>query len=453
MKSIALFVATLLSVGVASCASCSAPAEPDASADAAPDAQRSDAGDGGVASTCNASWWDGGVVSDWPGYRRLTEMSPCCEADVGLDASVLPALTWIPCENGALGCVEVKRTWSVDNPAALFGVGRVSHDAQGAPLLLPLGFPISGTSGIAGFYALPSLSPIVAFRSDNGNTSEPSARCPFSELAAQSNIAILARTGVGGALVATKSSPSAFASTVSFDPIAAPGSVPGFQTSAASTSRLAFDVQPYGWIEQWPFDGGALVQSKNTTGAALLLDFLEGDDVYVFSVYGTTGWMQEYRVLPDGTVTLLRSKGNTQIESMATDGVTLAWCEASGAGTPQQQQPNVELWSAPYTNDAATLSATAKKVSALSGAVWCGGAVMFAGYYATQTESTYDTAVVVRVSDGATQTISAGPGWEFGTFALVSSTELWAVMNQRVNDAGGTFSGYAFARYTLGPWP
>jgi hypothetical protein len=406
-------------------------------------------GDGAAA--CTLPSWDGGTVSDWPGYRRLTELAPCCSADVALDAAALPQLNWIACENGAPNCQQVQRTWTVNNPVSFFGVGRVSHDSNGIPALLPLGFPLSGTSGMTGFYSLPSLQLVAGFRADNGNGGA-TAQCPFSELAAGNNIALLARAGANGAIVAGQM-PATVAATAVVSLLAPPGAISGFQSSGASPSRLAFDVQPYGWIEQSALDAGSLVRSNNTTGAALLLDFVEGDDVFAMSVYGTAGWQQEYRVARDGNVMLFREKATTQVGPMTTDGTTLVWCEAYGASTPSQQQPVVEVWSAPYTNDPNTLGVTAKKLVTLAGAVWCGQAVTFQGYFATQISGTYDTAAIVRLSDGATQHVSAGTGWNFGAFALVSATELWSVANRLLNDAGTAWAGYEFARYTLAPWP
>jgi len=40
-----------------------------------------------------------------------------------------------------------------------------------------------------------------------------------------------------------------------------------------------------------------------------------------------------------------------------------------------------------------------------------------------------------------------------GYSPLVSKTELWAVMDQTIGDAGGHFNGVAFARYVLAAWP
>lgn len=447
MISTRLTLCGLAAVCLGACASCSTQAATasDAGVDVAVDSKKD-----GAAAAC---FWDGSVISDWPGFRRLTELSPCCTADVALDAAALPVLNWIPCENGAPNCREVQRTWSVTDPGSFFGLGPVSHDVNGVPALLPLGFPLSGTSGMTGFYSLPSLQLVAGFRADNGNTSgTPAAQCPFNELAAGNNIALLVRAGSSGAMVAGLM-PDTFGSAAGASTLAPPGAIPGFQTAAASPTRLAFDVQPYGWIWQWAFDAGAAVQSNNTTGAALLFDFIEGDDVFAMSVYGTAGWQQEYRVSRDGSVMLFRGKDSTAVGPMVTDGTTLVWCEAYGASTSSQQQPTVEVWSAPYTNDPVALGITAKKLVTLPGAVWCGQAVAFQGYFATQIASTYDKAIIVRLSDGATQQLSAGTGWTFDTFALVSATELWSVTDRLLNDAGASWSGYEFARYTLGAWP
>ncbi len=440
--------ALLVSISIGGCASCSTPAPQDSGADSADLDVKAD---NPSLTLCDASW-DGGTIADWSGYRRLTELSACCLVDVALDASTsLPTLEWIACANGTTNCTEVKRTWPTNNPSAFFGVGRVSHDTSGLPLLLPLGFPLSGTSGMTGFYALPSVSLVAGFRADNGNTIGGWARCPFNELAAGDSIALLARAGAGGAIVTADGPPSTITTSPPFGVRAPPGAVPGFQSSFASASRLAFDVQPSGTIELWPYDSGTLLKANNTTGAALLLDFVEGDDAYASSVYGTSGWTQEYHVAADGSVSLFRGKNMTQVTAMASDGVSLTWCESYGNSAPSDQQPNVEVWSAPYTNDAVLLANNAKKLATLPFAYSCGVSVAFQGYFATTTVP-FTSAIVVRLADGSTQSISAGPGRGFGSLALVSETELWSTMNA-VTDAGTIgLSGAAFARYTLGAW-
>ncbi len=286
---------------------------------------------------------------------------------------------------------------------------------------------------------------------DNGNTATASAHCPSNQLAAGPSLALITRTGSGGAIQGWYGTPDTIATSTRT--LAPPGSVPSFQTSLASATRMAFDVQPGGLIEQWPFDAATLTASTNTTGAALLLDFLEGDDVYAWSIYGTAGWMQEYRVTADGKVVLFRSKPNTQISGMGSDGTTIVWCESYGSTSASQQEPTVELWSAPYTNDPTVLATTAKKVVSLPFTYACSSdPVVFQGYFASTTLP-FKTTVVIRLSDGAIQQVSSGAGWGFANYALVGPTELWSTMNVE-DDAGNIgFSNVAFARYTLGPWP
>jgi hypothetical protein len=426
---------------VVACASCSTPGS-DAGVDAATDAgvvvrdASADVGlDASTAAMCDASFWDGGVISDWPGFRRLTEFSPCCHLDIVTDASTLTQMTWTACDNGTSGCQQ----WAAPSGDWFADTLQVSRRPDGTPALLETTLNVGGTTFESPIYDLNTSATVGGWRVDT------LSGC-FADLnPAGPNLGFFGCTDAYapcfGASGSFGSLPAALKA------LTVPQPVGGLQTSAASSTRFAFDIQPYGWIEQWPFDSGTVIQSSNTTGAALLFDFIEGDDVYARSVHGATGWSQEYRVAGDGSVMLFRSKDNTHIESMTTDGTTLAWCEAYGASTPTNQQPTVEVWTAPYTNDPAILAATAKKLTPLPTAVWCGLGIAFQGYYAARINATYDTVDVVRLADGATQQVAAGPGWLFGQLGLVSSTEF-------LSEVGLIKGGGArFARYTLGAWP
>lgn len=278
------------------------------------------------------------------------------------------------------------------------------------------------------------------------------AGCSFGPRVAGTNVALIGYESGGGAWSGAHGPPAQTLAAPSPRRLALANPLPGLQYIHASATKLSFDVQPYGWIEQWPFDSGTVVQSTNKTGASLLLDFVEGDDVYARSVYGTTGWEEEYLVKPDGTVVLFRAKPKRQIPGMTSDGTSMLWCESYGSSTPSNQQPNVELWAAPYTNDPAILDSTAKKIATLPVGYDCGQTIAFQGFFAMSTIP-FQTAIVVRVSDGAIQQLAAGPGWGFGQLALVSATELWSTMSDESPDGSLGFRGVAFARYTLAPWP
>ena len=444
MKSKALLAGTLLATSVGACASCSTPSGSDASADASPEVGNADASDGGAGNTCDASFWDGGVISDWPGYRRLTEFSPCCAVDVPLDApAALPSLTWAACSNGAPNCMELQRNWPTNDPAFYVSGPEVTLDGQGNPAVLKLTRALSGVLFEDDLFDWKTQSGIGGMRVDT------SSQCAVAALNAGGSPAIFGRAGPKGAVYGAAGA-GALSQPI-FVQLAAPGAVPAFQSSAASATRLAFDVPTYGLIEQWPFDGGALVQSHNTTGAALLLDFVEGDDVYAMSVHGTSGWQQEYRVAGDGTVVLYRSNPTAHVAAFASDGTSVYWTESHVDLSATFAQPDTDLWMAPYTNDPTTLASSAKKLVSLPVSYTPGSGIAFGGYYATA-PNPFTTAYVVRSTDGATQSVGSGAGWGFQQLALVSATELWAVMTE-LNDAGGGFRGVAFARYTLAAWP
>lgn len=422
---------------ICGCAACSDTSAPDSGTQ--PEAGR-ETGTVDAQPPCNGS----DITSDWAGFRRLTELSPCCIVDVALDAGAsLPSLSWSACAN-VPNCQEVR---APSSGSVL--PGTVSRDGIGAPALLPLTFWVSGTEWMIGLYSVPSQAVVSGFRANTGVDAGSQALCPFNPLAAGTGVALLARAGAGGPILAAHA-PST-ASTFSFRILSPAKAIAGFQYSGASVTRLAFDVP--GPVEQWAFDSGTLVGSQNATGATLNFDFVASDDVYAYSPHGTTGWYSEYRVAVDGSTSLFRGTSGRHIYAMASDGATLAWCEAYGAATPVWVQPTVELWTAPYTNSPTQLAATAKKLVTLPGAAWCGGGTAFQGYYVTHTTTGFDVATVVRLSDGASQQVSAGSGRAFGVIALVSQTEVWSGIDQSLGDAGLGLGGIAFARYELGAWP
>ena len=54
-------------------------------------------------------WWDGAQTSDWPGWRRYTELGPDCRVDIAIDPKVL-VVPWkfVPCEiPGQTGCQQL----------------------------------------------------------------------------------------------------------------------------------------------------------------------------------------------------------------------------------------------------------------------------------------------------------------------------------------------------------
>jgi len=393
----------LVASAATACASCSTPEQNDAGADALLDASPTPEA---ATVICDASFWDGGIITDWPGFRRLTEFSPCCQFDVATDLTALPLMNWIPCTNGATACIEWQKGWAYDGGVGYFFRGpEVARGSNGIPATLLLGFSISSQVAEYGIYDLTSQKAI------GGTRIGSASQCPVAaDLAGAGATIFGSYAPAGAAVVGAQGSITQTLSAPQFRTLAPAGSLPKpsvIQTETASAVRFAFDVQPQGIVAQWPFDGGALVQSKNTTGAALLLDFVEGDDVYALSVHGTAGWQQEYLVEPDGSVVLYQSSPSAHVAAFASDGVSIFWTESYGNASQSGAQPNTDLWSATYTNSPSILASSSKKLTSLPVSFTPGAGIAFSGYYATA-PNPFTTAYVVRASDGAMQQVASG---------------------------------------------
>jgi sulfatase modifying factor 1 len=241
--------------------------------------------------------------------------------------------------------------------------------------------------------------------------------------------------GVQGPALATLQSPS-------FESLDGTSPLVGAQTTLGSDQLLAFDSPLSGFIARWPLGSSGVVLSKRPAPAPVLLDLVEQSDIYAFSVHGTEGWQQEYIVEPDGTVTAYRTEPDAHVVAFATDGATMFWSEASGAPYWSYNQPNITVWSAPYTNDPAQLAATARVLTTLPVSYTTpGSAIAFQSMYVTAPVP-FNVAYIAN-ADGGVQQVEAGPSWMFASLLLVSPTELWAVMSN-VNGP----SGVALARYT-----
>jgi len=99
--------ASLSACGLVTCGHQSTPTGP---TDAGPDTAiryidrwTADAADVGV---CAPPGDDAGVVHDWPGFRRMSEIDPCCPFDVGQDLTVAVPYKWIPCGDSG-GCQQL----------------------------------------------------------------------------------------------------------------------------------------------------------------------------------------------------------------------------------------------------------------------------------------------------------------------------------------------------------
>jgi hypothetical protein len=122
------------------------------------------------------------------------------------------------------------------------------------------------------------------------------------------------------------------------------------------------------------------------------------------------------------------------------------WTECYGTSDPTSNvQPNVEVWSAPYTNDPTTLSTTATKVATLgTHCIYDLQQLAQNGmFFATSAGTNY----AYRQSDGKLLTFANG-GQRVTWYPLyMSQSEYWSIEAQQ----GGP-NGVALTRIQLPPW-
>ena len=300
--------------------------------------------------------------------------------------------------------------------------------------MLKVSRALSGTEFEDDVYDLHAQAPLGATRSDT------SSACAFVVAVGASHAGILGIPSPGQLFYGAQGPAASALVNPSFAQLIGTDGLVEAQERLASDVLVAFDSPVAGAVVRWPFGSTSVITSK-PPHVPLLLDVVEGGDVYALSVHGTTGWQQEYVVQSDGTVALYRSPPATHASAFATDGSTMFWVESSGASASSSTQPNVSVWRAPYTSDPTTLGSTASKLATLAVTSPAAVAVAFQSLYAV-VPPPFDVAYVISLADGSVQRVSAGPSWLFSAPLIVTPTELWAVLN----DTHGGF-GIALARY------
>jgi hypothetical protein len=424
-------------LGLAACASCSAPSSPtaDAGADSS-DARVKDA----VAEDTSA-WWDGGVISDWPGWRRLTEIEPTCVVDVPIDLSkvTVPTPTWVPCTNGNPKCVELDR--SVFNPLqpSLFRYALTSPTGKALAIVRAIAAVQADNLFEWDVYSLPDMVPIAAWREQLGLG--PACQIELGFTPTQAAMAV--RIGDGpraavGPLSLLQTKPP----IVTYVPQVVQGST--WQFYGASDTTIAFELSSIHRVVR------AKVGSPDytfTNGVKLSYMQTHGDDVYAKNEFGIDGWDRVMRIDADGSTTPFIAPTKRHASRPITDETTWMWSESYGAvDSTEDPQPTNDLFSAPYTNDPATLKLTQKKIVTLpQGTAKIVNGVARAGYFAFQ--ATRNETYVVRASDGKVQTVPNVGGKRCWMVVHVTENDLWCIEEEISGPTGGSVT-----KTTLDPW-
>ena len=384
---------------------------------------------------------DAGIISDWSGFRRLTELDPCCPFDVALDAAqAAPAVQWIPCQNGAPGCLEMKAGW---NPLGPFGGADVSVADDGTPQYLHIGRRLSDLNNTSedDIYSFPGYAALGAWRPAFGPAS-----CSTGTASAGTQATLVAFINTGGAPAGTyvaSADPASLASTPHFARVGDNLALYSPQDLHSSETTLGFDIGPSAAVGRAALDGGTNYVTAVVPGQ-VSVSFVSRGDVFAYSLYGTTGWEQLYVMQPNNSVVLFRSNPSAHVGALATDGPNLYWTETYGSIDFSAPQQHTQVWTAPYTDDPTQLGATARQIADIQNTYLSGQAIAFGGLYAFWPGT---NPVVVRASDGAIAQVPMPGDYQYWEFSYVTDTELWAVMTQQHGP-----NGVAFARVTLGPW-
>ncbi len=373
----------------------------------------------GDSSACATRNTDGGPISDWPGWRRVTELDPCCKVDVALDiGSILPPLTWVACTNGLPNCLQLKDDWLDALPGV--AAAAVTQDSREPTKFLVLARTLSMTENEQDVYDLSSGSPLAGWRKRLDGT------CLVLVAGSSDQITVLGDVFASG-LYASTGSPGSIATLPHFEKFA------GIQTNGlgihqvkASNTTFALDDEPAGVVFRGAV-GSKTVQAARSPHPPLFLEAVYGDDVYAESEHGTANWGQSYRVDADGSVVLIRSNANAHVGGLRSDGATLFWTETYGTQDVNGTQSRAEVWAAPYTRDTTQLASTARLLATITDPML--GVTLYAtagnGIYAFMT-SLSRPAWVVRASDGAVKPVDPGPASSrFLEPVMLTPTELW----------------------------
>lgn len=445
---------TLAGVAVASCGS-DAPREASRSlAEANPDAglgspfdrtlvpvPQHPAGELDAAQPADATdpWrpWDG-----WTHMGNLPDVCPIFVPD-SIESRVL-SVEWTSCGEGCQTLRLPSRGQDgTGNDLAPLVVGLdVSRDAQGQARLMRLSRILDRAEmefEDALYDMRPATpQPVAAFRAHTLD------RCHVEVSLAGAELVLAAMFESPWSLQIAHGDPTELLRNAHFQTIAGDNLVGG-QTVAASTSTLAYDDQPAGKIVRVDLGTGRAATAYGP-GAALLLDHVEGNNVFARSNNGRAGWAEYYRIDADGQARVFLSKPETHVTSLDCDGARLFWIEGSGATWDVYAQPHAELWSAPYGPDSTALRSQARSIADLSGTRGLRAHAAFRGYYALASQEHEIT--VVRASDGVVQRLTTPSNVVMFGVSMISESEVRIVtgMPTRPRATG-------VMRLSLGSWP
>lgn len=381
-----------------------------------------------------------GACTPEPGWSVVPTEGPACTVLVPDDVHVrIPNPKWIPCTNGRAGCQELERIGPViprPNPSRATVIGRATGKLQ-------LALEWEREVGACMRSVIVDLS--------NMNAPNVLGAWDGTGVAPDGNGYCLGQmfpsTGDTGLIFGRpKSTSFAVGTDLSMQKIIAKAHPEDGFHAYASEAVFATSIATAGLVFRMPFGSNQAVTVRTPAGvSALILEGVEGGDVFARSNYGTDNWMQWYRADADGQARLMLSRPSAHVSHLRSDGAHLYWIEGSGNPGNFWPQPKMEAWSATYSSDLDAVRASARRLADVSGTLnRVEEAAAFNGFYAYTGSA--PTVIAVREQDGAVQVVDVGPNRGAAVPLYITSTEVWVHYF-----SGPTAAG--IARIQLAPWP
>lgn len=365
-----------------------------------------------------------GVTSDWPGFRRVTELDPCIMNDVLVDPDAGFSLAWEDCPDGGMpGCKSAPLLETVPGWNPPYATARVdayaTHDDAGSGsimMVVQLDMEAGGTSKFQwDVFDIKTQAPLAEWRQQEGPDSTYFA-VPHAVEGIDRGVAYIASVPARGSVAA-------------FGPAASLGTSNPMVKTWTPFPQAGLDAHV---SAAWTlFSDSPSRFCINATGqCGLYNNYLPGGSTefgwhdLMFGYGPVNGWLAEVVLSLSAPAIVLRAVADTHVWGFRTDGIDMVWNESVGDPNIINNQTNTDVWTAPYTVSPATLAATARKVATLGPGRMGWYAIYFNGMYGF---GLGDRVIAVDIATGKSQVVSVMSGYS-AKLAYIDHSAAWAVM-------------------------